>query len=96
MRRLKTGSRTQGWLRLHFSDLRDLRNRVMQHETIYDIANLQHLNHMAWQVCKQVDPYLANLLFRSDRFDQVWTTGWKPTADALLMEARALFVKYRT
>jgi len=95
MRRLKTGNRTQGWLRQHFAELRDLRNRVMHHEAIYEMTDLQHLNHLAWQVCKEVDPYMTNLLYRADRFDRVWTAGWKPTSDTLHVEARSLYANYR-
>lgn len=90
-RKLKTGDRTQGWLRKTFGEILDLRNRAAHHEPLFHRGDIQTLNILAWQMAREVEPWFIQPIVTSCRFDAVLKEGWKPTADELLKQVSRFY-----
>jgi len=94
-RKLKTGHRTQGWLRKTFGEILDLRNRAAHHEPIFHRTDLQHLNGLAWQMAREVEPWFVQPMATACRLDIVLAEGWKPTAETLQRQVNDLYQKFK-
>jgi Abi-like protein len=78
-RRLRTRRAIQPIL----DDIRFLRNRVFHHEPIWYWGNLADKHQQILTTIDWISPPAKNLLVIIDRFDNVYSGGWKPYRDAI-------------
>lgn len=94
MRRVQEPYRKQASLRDIYGKFRDLRNRVAHHEPIYDLKeDARHLHEMMLKISSEIQPPFTALVKHQDRFDTVWSSGWKPFREELLNSIKYMHAK---
>ncbi len=65
----------RGKLHRHLDDIRRLRNRVFQYESIFDDHRLLMRHQEIMDAIRWMSPELADLTARYDRFPDIYATG---------------------
>lgn len=80
---LESRNRTRKYLSKRFASIRRLRNRISHHEPIWHWSDLSDQHDRIYETISWIDPTVAQISRRFDRFTKVKGDGWDPQREKI-------------